>query len=62
MLYTRIKDLCEKRQISIRKLENDCDLSNGCIAKWKTAQPAAASLYKVAKRLDVSVEELLEAE
>lgn len=60
MLYTRIKDLCEKRQISIRKLENDCDLSNGCIAKWKVVQPSAMALYRVAKRLGVSVEDLLE--
>lgn len=60
MLYTRIKNLCEERKLSIRKLENDCDLSNGCIAKWKAVQPSAMALYRVAKRLGVSVEDLLE--
>lgn len=62
MIYERIKDLCEAKKLSVRRLEIDCGLSNGSIVKWKTVQPAAASLYKVAKRLDVSVEELLEAE
>lgn len=62
MIYERIKKLCEEKQLTVRRLEIDCGLSNGSIVKWKTAQPAAASLYKVAKRLDVSVEELLEAE
>lgn len=60
MLYTRIKNLCEERKLSIRRLENECDLSTGSIAKWKKAQPSAMALYRVAKRLGVSVEDLLE--
>lgn len=60
MLYDRIKALCEEKKLSVRRLEMDCGLSNGSIVKWKTVQPTAASLYKVAERLGVSVEELLE--
>ena len=60
MIYERIEALCKKSGVSIRKLEIMCGLSNGCIAKWRTVSPSAESLYKVAKELGVTVEQLLE--
>ena len=60
MIYDKIEALCREKKISIRKVENECNLSNGCIVKWKTVKPAAESLYKVAKYLGVSIEYFLE--
>lgn len=59
MIYERIEALCKDRGVSIRKLEAECGLSNGSIAKWKTVRPVAESLYRVAVYLDTTVEELL---
>ena len=59
MIYERIEALCKDRGVSIRKLEVECGLSNGSIAKWKTVSPVAESLYRVAVYLDTTVEELL---
>ena len=59
MVYERIEALCKEKGVSIRKLETDCGLSNGSIAKWKTMSPSAVSLYKVAQYLETTVEELV---
>lgn len=59
MIYERIEALCKERGLSIRKLENECGLSNGSIAKWRTVSPSAESLYKVAQYLKTTVEELI---
>ena len=62
MVYERIEALCKEKSVSIRKLETDCGLSNGSIAKWKTVSPSAVSLYKVAQYLETTVEELVREE
>lgn len=59
MIYERIEALCKERGLSIRKLENECGLSNGSISKWRTVSPSAESLYKVAQYLKTTVEELI---
>ena len=62
MIYERIEALCLEQNLPIRRLEADCGLSNGSISKWKKSEPAAGSLYKVASRLGVTVEALIEPE
>ena len=59
MVYERIEALCKEKGVSIRHLERECGLSYGSVIKWKTASPAADSLYKVAQYLETTVEELL---
>ena len=59
MIYERIKRLCKVRQMTVRQLELACGLSNGSIRKWAKASPSAESLYKVAQRLGVNMEELI---
>lgn len=57
-LYDRICEECKKKSLSIRKLEQMTGLANGSISKWKTSEPSADSLQKVADTLEVTTQEL----
>ena len=58
-LYETIKDLAEKKNMSICDLERAADVGNGIIGKWKTARPRLDRLEAVAKALDMTAPELL---
>ena len=59
-LYERIKLLCEKRGISIAKLENELGFGNASISKWgKVSSPSVDKILKVAAYFNVSVDYLL---
>ncbi len=60
MLYDNVKKLCDKKGISIGKMEKDLQLSNGSICKWNENEPGIRKVQKVAEYLGVSIEELLE--
>lgn len=60
MIYDRIKELCKRQGIPVYKLEAELGMSSGSISKWNTSDPAARSLFLVAKRLNTSVEDLLQ--
>lgn len=62
MIYERIEKLCKERCVSIRRLETECQLSNGSVVKWKTSSPTVESLYKVAQFFGVSIDELVRDE
>ena len=62
MLYDTIKKLADKEGITIKQMEDELGISNGTMFKWNKAAPSAFSLYKVAKRLNTTVEELLKEE
>ena len=55
-LFERIKELCNERQISMRSLEKNCNLSNGSIIKWKNSIPSAESLQRIADYFGVRVD------
>lgn len=59
MIYEKIKALAYEKNITIAELERNLQLANGSISKWNSASPNSASLYKVAKFFDVTMEELL---
>lgn len=61
MLYDNIKEICNKKKISIRTLETKAGLGNGTIGKWNRpdAQPSLDSVIKVAKALGVSIDQLI---
>lgn len=59
MLYDNVKRICEKKGISIGKVEKDLQLSNGSICKWNDNEPGIRKVQKVAEYLGVSIEELL---
>ncbi len=59
MLYDNVKKLCDKKGISIGKMEKDLQLSNGSICKWNENEPGIRKVQKVAEYLEVPIEELL---
>lgn len=60
LIYTKIKEICESKGISVASVEREAGLKNGAISKWDSNTPLATNLHSVAKVLGVSVEDLLE--
>lgn len=60
ILYTRIEELCEAREISITRLEKECGFSNATIKKWKdTSIPGIDKVQKIARYFNVTTDYLL---
>lgn len=48
MVYEKIISLCKEKGISIARLESECGIGNGTIARWDKSTPNLRSLQKVA--------------
>ena len=59
LIYSNIKVLCEKQNISISKLERKLDFPKSSICKWDKNEPSIRKVQKVAKLLDVTIDSLL---
>ena len=59
LLFERISTLCERKGISIAKLEKDANLGNATVRGWKKSSPSAENLKKVASVLGCTVDDLL---
>ncbi|WP_434310473.1 helix-turn-helix domain-containing protein [Hominifimenecus sp. rT4P-3] len=62
LLYNNVVDICEKRGITLCRLEKELGFGNGSVRKWKECEPGIQRVMKVAKYLGVSVGRLLEDE
>ncbi len=60
MIYTRIKELCEKKKISIYRLEKDLKFPASTIVKWKESSPTVEKIKAVADYFSVAIEYFLE--
>lgn len=60
MIYTRIRELTNERNVSIRQVERDCNFANGTLSKWNKSIPSVENLKKVSNYFDVTIDELLE--
>lgn len=59
ILYNKIKQLCEERNITISKLESDLGFGNSSINKWKNStSPSIDKVISIAKYFDVSIDYL----
>nr|WP_321315952.1 helix-turn-helix transcriptional regulator [uncultured Ligilactobacillus sp.] len=58
-IYTVIKQLADKKEISISYLERELNLSHGIISKWNASEPKASNLQKVANYLGVTTDFIL---
>lgn len=59
MVYENVKRLCQERGISFFKLESECGIANGAIAKWaKNNNPAIQTAKKVADYFGITLDEL----
>lgn len=59
MIYQNIKAIADTKNISIRKIEKDTGIVLGSIYHWDDIKPSVDKVAKVAKYLDVTIEELL---
>lgn len=59
MIYDNIKALCDKRGLSIRRLEIQAGLGNGVIGGWKNSSPTVDNIKAVAKVLNIKVDKLI---
>ena len=60
LVYTKIKQICDEKGVSVASVERDAGLTNGSISKWNNSKPIAENLHSVAKVLGTTVEDLLE--
>lgn len=58
-LYENIKKKCEKKGISIAKLERAANLSVGSISHWRVSDPKLGNVKAVANYLRCTIDELL---
>lgn len=48
MFFEKVTKLCQDKNISIAKLERECEMGNGTVRGWKTSSPSIENLKKVA--------------
>ncbi|KAA8710641.1 helix-turn-helix domain-containing protein [Lactococcus garvieae subsp. garvieae] len=58
-IFERIKELSKKRNISVKELALQLGFSENLFYRWKTTNPKAEDLAKVADYFNVSVDYLL---
>ncbi len=61
MYYDVVAKLAKEKGISIKALEEEAELGNGTISKWRVTKPNIGNLEKVAKCLGVSVVDIIKA-
>lgn len=61
-MVERIRALCRREGISIKRLEESVGIGNGVIARWSKSAPTADKLAAVASYFGVSMEYLLTGE
>lgn len=59
MIYNNVKEICDKKKISITKMESDLGLSRGSICKWNDVDPGVSKVKKVADYLKVRIDKLI---
>lgn len=59
MIYTKIKEICNKKGISVTSVEKQAGLGNGTISKWSEVSPSVDNLKKVADILKVKISDLV---
>lgn len=58
-ILEKVKEQCDKQNISISALEKKAGIGNGTIARWGDSVPNLSSLAKAAEALGVSIEYFL---
>ena len=58
-IFERIKELSKKRNISVKELSLQLGFSENLFYRWKTTNPKASDLAKVADYFNVSIDYLL---
>lgn len=59
LIYDKIKEICEKKGVSVGSVERQAGLGNGAISKWNTSSPTIEKLQAVADVLKVNINKLI---
>ena len=59
MIYTNVSSLCQRRGISIAKLEREMGFGNSTIRGWANSSPTVEKLKAVADYFGVTVDDLI---
>lgn len=59
MLVKNIKALCEREGVTVKALEEICNLGNGTIRRWNRYVPSVDKVLRVASFFGVTIDELL---
>lgn len=60
MVYEKVKELCEKNNITVSKLEKNLKFGNCTILKWKDSSPSFEKIKMVADYFKVSIDYFVE--
>ena len=61
-MYSKIKELCKRNNISISELESELDFPRGSLCKWNVNVPSITKVKAVADYFHVTVDELLKGD
>lgn len=59
LLYEKVATLCQNNNLTIAKLERECEMGNGTVRGWKNSSPSIENLKKVADYFNITVDELI---
>ena len=62
LIYAKIEKICAERGISIARLEREAGLGNATVRGWSKSTPNVETLQKVAKYLEMTLDELTKEE
>lgn len=58
-IFERVHDLIKEQGLNVKQLERECGLANATIRRWETQTPNIESVRKVAHRLNVTIDYLV---
>lgn len=58
-IFDRVHSLIKERGLTVKQLERECDLANATIRRWETQTPNIESVRRVAQRLNVPIDYLV---
>ena len=58
-IYDNVKEIADRKGLTICELESRAGISNGSIGKWKVSSPTVENLSKVSKVLRVDIRRLI---
>lgn len=61
-MYSKIKELCKRNNISVSELESELEFSRGSLCKWNVNVPSITKVKAVADYFHVTVDELLKGD
>ena len=58
-IFERVHELIKEQGLNVKQLERECGLANATIRRWATQTPNIESVRKVAHRLNVTIDYLV---